>query len=204
MQPTGQREERAATDGLVARAASGDVDALDQLYRRYVQYTYRTCLLMLRGDHAAAEDATQDTWINVVRGVGNYRGDGAFEAWLGTVARRAAVSRRRSLAFRYEVPTPEMLTLHEAAVDADEPADRAIRRVLAGQLVQAVRNLPHRTWRDAVVLRYWHSLSIEQVASAMGKSEGAVKQYLRRAQEHLAKEALPASPAADRAARAAV
>jgi RNA polymerase sigma-70 factor (ECF subfamily) len=54
-------------------------------------------------------------------------------------------------------------------------------------LQRALRHLPVRQ-REAIVLRYWADLGIDDCAKAMGVSPGSVKQHLSRARERLANE----------------
>jgi RNA polymerase sigma-70 factor (ECF subfamily) len=70
---------------LVLRAADGDIDAFEQLVRRYQQPIYRHCLNML-GNEGDASEAAQDVFFTVWRSLGRFRGDSAFSTWLYRVA----------------------------------------------------------------------------------------------------------------------
>ena len=56
-------------------------------------------------------------------------------------------------------------------------------------LVSALRSLPDRQ-REAVVLRYWGDLSVDQCAAVMGVSIGSVNQHLSRARSALRSSSL--------------
>ncbi len=66
---------------LVRRSASGDLPAFERLYRSYESRTYALCLRMI-GEHAAAEDLTQEVWIRVWEKLAGFRGDSRFSSWL--------------------------------------------------------------------------------------------------------------------------
>ena len=94
-------EEETATDDspdgeaeLVA-AAQRDRAAFAPLYDRYARPIYRYCYRRL-GSHEAAEDATSQTFVKALNGLGRYR-DGSFRAWLFTIADRVVTDlyRRR-------------------------------------------------------------------------------------------------------------
>jgi RNA polymerase sigma factor (sigma-70 family) len=80
--------------GLVA-AAQRDRAAFAPLYDRYARPIYRYCYRRL-GSHEAAEDATSQTFIKALDGLGRYQ-EGSFRAWLFTIADRVVTDlyRRR-------------------------------------------------------------------------------------------------------------
>jgi RNA polymerase sigma factor (sigma-70 family) len=86
---------------LIERLQAGDRDAVDELYRRYRDRVYAVCCRVLCGDVAAAQDATQDTFLAVLDGaLTRGPGDGppgSPEAYLLRIARNKAVDvvRRR-------------------------------------------------------------------------------------------------------------
>lgn len=72
---------------VLKRIAAGDADAVGVLYDRHVG------LLALRlrrhgASSAETEDALQETFLDVWRYAGSFRGDGAVAAWLWGIARR--------------------------------------------------------------------------------------------------------------------
>jgi RNA polymerase sigma-70 factor (ECF subfamily) len=67
---------KTADSVLVARAANGDIDAYEQLVRRYQLPIYRHCLNML-GNEGDAAEAAQDVFFTVWRALGRFRGDAA-------------------------------------------------------------------------------------------------------------------------------
>jgi RNA polymerase sigma-70 factor, ECF subfamily len=74
---------------LVARACGGDVSAFETLYRGHVGRVYGLCLRMT-GQPEAAEDLTQDTFVNAWRSLPGYEGRSSFSTWLHRIAVNAA------------------------------------------------------------------------------------------------------------------
>ena len=62
---------------LVRRAQQGDEEAFARLFELHKRRVYSMCLLMTR-DVAEAEDLTQDSFLQVFRTIGSFRGDAAF------------------------------------------------------------------------------------------------------------------------------
>src|SRR5881397_468540 len=65
----------AVPDILVARAKSGDLEALEALYRAFETPVYNLALRVLRRPEDA-EDVLQETFLEVVRSIKQYRGEG--------------------------------------------------------------------------------------------------------------------------------
>ena len=135
--------------------------------------------LALAGNLDAAREATDEAFTRAFerwQTVGAMRAPGA---WTQTVAlnylRRRLRRRPLLRVFRvgqHDVPPPEVPDL---------------------ELWQSVRRLPARQ-QTAVVLRYVHDLSYEQIAEAMNISTGAVASTLNAAHRNLARPASSAEP----------
>ena len=61
-------------------------DEVEVLYRRYSQAVYGYLLSMCRDRHAA-EDILQSTFLQVIRGIAGFRGDGSVKTWIFSIAR---------------------------------------------------------------------------------------------------------------------
>jgi RNA polymerase sigma-70 factor (ECF subfamily) len=70
---------------LVSKAQRGSEAAFEQLYRLHSRQVYHLCFRMTR-NRAEAEDLTQETFLQVYRKIGTFRGDAAFSSWLHRVA----------------------------------------------------------------------------------------------------------------------
>src|SRR2546430_4984436 len=85
----------AVPDVLVARAQAGDEAALEALYRAFETPVYNLARRMLRRPEDA-EDVLQETFLEVVRNIKQYRGEGHLWGWgRGTAATKALMRIRR-------------------------------------------------------------------------------------------------------------
>src|SRR5690554_7863528 len=66
---------------VLARACRGDRQAHEALYRAFAPMVYTLARRMLVSP-ALAEDVLQETFVEVIRGIGTWRGDGEFGLWL--------------------------------------------------------------------------------------------------------------------------
>ena len=159
---------------LVARACRGDVDAFEALYRGHVGRVYGLCLRMT-GQPEAAEDLTQDTFVNAWRSLPGYEGRSSFSTWLHRIAVNAVLAQRRRPQGRNEISltddTGEQMDFaEEPAMDAATPID----------LEKAIAALPPGA-RDIVVLYGIYGYSHEEAASMLGLAVGTCKAQLHRA-----------------------
>src|SRR5947208_16074980 len=84
----------AVPDILVARAKSGDLEALEALYRAFETPVYNLALRVLRAPEDA-EDVLQETFLEVVRSIKQYRGEGYLWGWIRQIATSKALMRIR-------------------------------------------------------------------------------------------------------------
>lgn len=136
-------------------------------------------LRALLGDAAAAEDALQDVWLAIWRGLPRLQKPDAFVAWALRIARDRAFRELR----RRGVPT----VVADETLPAGEPGEFTDED--AAEVRAAVGDLPPAQ-RDAVLLRYVEGLSYDAIAGVMGVPVGTVRSRLFHA-KRLLREALP-------------
>jgi RNA polymerase sigma-70 factor (ECF subfamily) len=70
---------------LVARAQEGDHQAFAEIYEKHKKRVFSVCMRIVR-DFALAEDLSQDTFMQLHRKIGSFRGDSDFTTWLHRLA----------------------------------------------------------------------------------------------------------------------
>lgn len=161
--------------GLVARAAGGDVDAFEALYRRHAPRVYGLCL-RLTGQREAAEDCAQEAFVAAWRALADFAGRSRFSTWLQSIAVRTVLARRRGLRAVQEVAEgehglPEVADTTRGAPPLD--VERAIARLPEGA-------------RHVLVLVGLYGYSHHEAAALLGIAEGTTKAQLHRARALLA------------------
>ncbi|HEX5825266.1 MAG TPA: sigma-70 family RNA polymerase sigma factor [Candidatus Limnocylindrales bacterium] len=164
---------------VVARAASGDVAALEQIVARYHDEMTRVCVVVCGGDADLAQDAVQSAWPIAWRKLGTLRDSGRLRAWLVTVAANEARQILRQRRRRVVVE----LDLADIESSQDDPAD-AIRSV---DLRAAVRRLDPED-RTLLALRYVAGFDSSELGLAMGMSSSGVRSRLERLTARLRRE----------------
>jgi RNA polymerase sigma-70 factor (ECF subfamily) len=164
---------------LVLRCQSGDEAAFAELVERYHE-RLRLFLRRMLDDEHAADDALQDMWLDVFRGVGKLKDTGAFAAWVYRVARDRAyrILRRRGLKTEpIDLANDVRDSGGENAIDEDDR--RIVHASLAG--------LPHEQ-REVLLLRFVEQMSYEQIAIAVGCELGTVRSRLHYGKQALRRE----------------
>jgi RNA polymerase sigma-70 factor (ECF subfamily) len=124
--------------GIVRRAARGDGRAHEIIYRAFSTPVYSICLRFTRVP-SNAEDLLQETFIEVMRSIGGFRGEAPLGAWIRRIAvskalmflRSAWHSRGQSLDDDWE----ETLPGRTAGRGSAERPDQALRLSAAATLV---------------------------------------------------------------------
>jgi RNA polymerase sigma-70 factor (ECF subfamily) len=157
---------------LVHRAQQGDQEALAQLYEDYFDNIYRYVMVRI-GNRMEAEDVTQEVFLKAVRSIHSFRWKGIpFSAWLFRIARNEVIDSLRKRSRQPTVPLTDLPVVHASSTVNPHPA--AELELDIEQLRAAIRRLT-QAQQEVISLRFSAELSIAEVASLMGKSQGAVK-----------------------------
>ena len=69
---------------LLRRCRTNDPDACSEFFARYNRRIFNTAYRIL-GEESSAEDALQETLMNVYRGISNFRGDSKVSTWISRI-----------------------------------------------------------------------------------------------------------------------
>lgn len=182
---------------LVALVATGDTDALAELYDRHSDSLYRAAYRRL-GDTQLAEEVLQDTYLALWNRAETYdQRQGSLPAWLGTIARNRAIDRMRAAGRR-----PMQVPLSGLLVDEGDE-ERALAHALTqgGLIGGGPRPINPEEHMDAAELRdevhaalgriplherrvlelaYFEELTQSEIAIRLGWPLGTVKTRTRR------------------------
>lgn len=156
---------------------SHDPGAFGQVSEKYRSVVFATAYRIL-GDHSAAEDITQETFLRAFGARQGFRGESEVGWWLTRVASNLALN--RSIRNR-EVPhdIPDQAHPHDLQFEVELSAQ-------TGALRAAVAKLPE-TLRVPLILFEYQDYSCAEIAARLDLTEGAVRVRLLRARRDLAK-----------------
>lgn len=170
-------------EALIARAQAGDDAALRQAIERYGALVWRTARVLLPAGNAA-DDAVQEAWIDVWRGLPRFDMGRPFRPWLLAIV----ANRCRMIARRRALPT---VALDDAEVGelvaTDDVLDVTLRIETVNELAAVLARLPADQQR-ILELRYFAELELSEIALVLGAPLGTVKSRLHRALAALRRE----------------
>jgi RNA polymerase sigma-70 factor, ECF subfamily len=161
---------------LVDRAQQGEREALEELYLLHFDRIY-SYLHMSVGNRHDAEDLTTQTFLKMLESIGKFRWRSApFSAWLFRIAHNLAMDHfRASRRWQPEEEVPEPEPPEESA--AEEEALESIGR---RSMLELIENLSHEQ-QQVLTLKFVFTFSNGEVATILGKTEGAIKSLQHRA-----------------------
>jgi RNA polymerase sigma-70 factor (ECF subfamily) len=174
---------------LFEMLCAGDESAFLTLYRRRQGGIYRFALRM-SGSEAVAEDVTQEVFMHLMRGNGNFdAARGSFQAYLFGIARNQVLRRiERDRAYlpishdddELDGPTITGSVNSKNLIAAHDPLVDLTRQETIDSVRQAVLSLPTH-YREAVVLCDLHEMSYLEAAEVLGCAVGTIRSRLHRA-----------------------
>jgi RNA polymerase sigma-70 factor (ECF subfamily) len=170
---------------LLNQITQGNSSALGELYDRYGRLVFSLAYNAL-GESRAAEEVTQDVFIQVWNKAGSYDpSQGKVITWLASIARHRAIDVIRRQNIRPEKSTvtwdeccPEKMDMDAAIEPVVEMHER--RRLL----LQALNSLPTEQ-QQALALAYFHGLTQQEIAEHLNEPLGTVKTRIRLAMQKL-------------------
>ena len=167
-------------ENLIKQAIRGKASAFGSLYDYYQPKIYRFVLIKV-GRREEAEDLTHEVFKNAWESIHGYRNLGfPFSSWLYRIAKNKITDhwRGQKAETSLEKIDPEYFVA-PASIQLDVAHKIEVERVK-----DAIRKLKPE-YQDVVIMRFIEDLPVKDVASALAKSEGAVKLLQHRAIKEL-------------------
>jgi RNA polymerase sigma-70 factor (ECF subfamily) len=169
-------------EALVARAKR-DREAFGDLYDRYVDQVYRFVYRRLK-DHTTAEEITARVFFRALERLPLFEWRGIpFGGWLMRIATNLIHDHHEDAQRLISLPAVADDEMEEATSEPGTEEQSATHQT-AKVLWQTVSTLPI-IQQQVVVYRFAREMSVREIATAMGRTEGAVKQILFRAMKRL-------------------
>lgn len=160
--------DQAYLNDLVIKAQYGSSNAFAELYAATFQRTYIYAFGYLR-DKNLAQDALQETFIRVFRGIGKLQNPSLFIAWLNQIAFHVCYDIHKERIRRKEQPG-----IPEEVIEIDSRQ----------YYLQQVNNLPV-TESQVVIMKYYQDMTLEEIANLLNIRRSTVKRYLKSAKKHI-------------------
>jgi RNA polymerase sigma-70 factor (ECF subfamily) len=176
--PASKQALQQADERLLVEAAQKDPRRFAELYEFNFERTYAFIARRV-GDRDAAEDLTSEVFHKALSNLSRFEWRGVpFAAWLMKIAANAIADRAQRTGREVAMDDPpEVSDDAISSVDLEEVEQRA-------QLFRLVDQLPEDQ-RRVIAMRFAEEKSIREIAKALGRTEGAVKQLQFRGLQSL-------------------
>jgi RNA polymerase sigma-70 factor, ECF subfamily len=175
--------ETADVRALVERAKQGDRVALEELYLLHFDRIY-SYLHVSVGNRHDAEDLTTQTFLKMLESIKRFRWRSApFSAWLFRIAHNLAMDHfRASRRWQPEEDVPEPPGEEEPSAEA-----AALQTIGRQSMLELIEGLSHEQ-QQVLTLKFVFNFSNAEVATILGKTDGAIKSLQHRALVSLQKQ----------------
>ncbi len=151
-------------------------EMFDRLVTEYQIPLIKMCFMYLR-DMALAEDAVQETFLKIYKGLNSFREESSLKTWVMRIGMNTCRDMLRSAWHRH---TDRSIRPEELQIPAEtDPGNEE-----AEALGQAIMKLPSR-YKDVILLYYYQDMSQEETAEALRTSVSSVSRRLKHARGKL-------------------
>ena len=159
-------------------------DKLERLVHEHSRLVFRISYAVLRSHHDA-EDATQETFMRVLRYSSKLANVDDPKMWLARIGWRVAVDRSRQRSRTREIPLEDPEKPVAEVASFDTPADQTVQGTQVSAAVEKmIAALPEKL-RQPLILSTIEEMSPREVAATLGISEAAVRSRIFRARQIL-------------------
>jgi RNA polymerase sigma-70 factor (ECF subfamily) len=171
---------------LIEACQQGNASAFNLLVWRWERPLFNFVYKYV-GDTVVAQDLVQETFLRVVKSIGQYSHRGAFSSWLYRVAVNLCkdhLRKRRppviSLHDYYTTASGEKVFVEDHVADERARTDAAVESAEQERLVRRLLARLSEDQRVVILLKEYQALTFAEIAEVLGVPEGTVKARLFR------------------------
>lgn len=158
------------------------------LYRAFVDEIYRYVFLRTGLDTALAEDMTQEIFLDVFKGMDEFKGLCSNRTWVFRIAKNKLFDFYRKQ-YRQKIEFVDIDDpLTEGLSDPEQDTERFMESALESQMICDCLNRISEHYRITLMLKYVDGKSVKQIAELADKSPKAIESLLQRSKNAFIKE----------------
>lgn len=164
---------------LIARLQKRDEAAFEELIRQYEKKVYTLCFRMC-GNSEDAEEAAQDAFLALWRGIDRFRQESSLSTWIYRLATNACIDtlrRRKKQSGSVSLDDEELFV--DAVDTSPQPQETVEHRETQKLLQEGLSALPEK-YRKVLILREIEGLSYTEIAESASIELGTVKSRISR------------------------
>lgn len=163
---------------LVTMAKAGSSDAFAELYAATYQKQYSFAYRYLR-DQFLAQDALQETYILAFKSINDLKDPKLFLAWINRICFRVCFDiHDKNKRFQTEISEYSDELMDNDSKNTESVEDHVVKVDENSYIAKQILSLP-LSESQAIMLRYYHNMKIDEIASLMEISRSSVKRYIK-------------------------
>lgn len=167
---------------IIKKAIKGEASAFGLLYDKYQPQIYRFIYLKV-GQREEAEDLTHQVFLKTWENITEYDFQGfPFSSWLYRIARNQVIDY-----YRTKKTNLDLESVAEMELKVENPIPKILDNALEMERVKKAIVHLNSEQQDVIILRFIEDFSLQESASILNKTEGAVKLLQHRAIKNLRK-----------------
>ena len=188
--PAGKEPTDAPEDQkLVKRAQGGELEAYDELIRRYQERIYAT-IYHMTANHEDANDLAQETFIKAYQALKSFKGDSSFFTWVYRIAVNKTINflKQRKNKTHMSLNDLDFNAEHDpdlVALVSDKTPRRNVNLIELQEKLNGAMQKLSEIHRLVVTLHDVQGLSHEDISKIMGCNTGTVRSRLFYARQQL-------------------
>jgi RNA polymerase sigma-70 factor, ECF subfamily len=159
---------------FLIRAQRGDREAFGYIYDHFRERIFKFIFFRV-GHKEMAEDLMSDTFVKAWIKISDISSPRALSAWIYQVAKNNIIDY-----YRIRKTTIDIEEVSETLIDGDNPIDSANLKIEHRHLISILDKISSEQ-RLVIEYKFFEDLTNEEIASIMGKTEGAIRVLQHRA-----------------------
>lgn len=162
---------------LVEQVQEGDSNAFAELYAATYQKQYYAAYKYLK-DEFLAQDALQETYISALKNINGLKDPKLFISWLNQINFRTCFKlNEKQKRYNSEMAEYDVASESYVAPAGDNPESQVVEVDESQYIVKQIMALPF-TEGQAIMLRYYNDMKIDEIADILGVSKSTVKRNI--------------------------
>ena len=182
-QPTELQKPQNELEEFVRKARAGDKDAFGVLYNKTYNQVFYTVKSMIKDDDAV-NDILQDSYVKAFMHMDSFKGDDKFLPWIKQIAANTArdwLKKKKPMLFTDLNDDDDDMAFEEQIEDEREEniPEKLIEQKETIRIVREIVDSLPDDQRAVIGMYYYENMSVNDIASAMGASQSAIKSRLK-------------------------
>ncbi len=156
-----------------------DKEKMDEIYRENAAVIYKY-LCGLSQDSGIAEELTQETFFQAIKGIDKFRGDSKISVWLCGIAKNLWYKELEKRSRHKNAP------LDETIPSGENIENKSLNNLEKVEIFRLMHNLDNVT-REVMYLRLSGELQFSEIAAIMGKTENWARVTYYRGKQKIVK-----------------